>query len=1185
MTAPIRQGKRRPDASSRRLTRFDVPGYQAVSADGNSGAPNPTMSIARRLALLLAVPLLALVGIGVFMRFQLDQVEDRTRFVSKSRIAALVTLGNLSRSFTEMRVDVRGFLLATGPAQREVARRHFDANEAEVIRLLHEYEDHLVYSAEGRQLLGEFKSLSRDWITEARSVMTLLEEGKREEAMGRLNEGIAMGDRLAAVSRQWIANNEDLATTAGSGALQAIDVFRANMILAIVGAVLIAGVLGYVTLQRIIRPIRALEKSVRTIAAGDYEKDVPFTQATDETGGLARSIDQLKQAAGRTQALLTQTKQQEAELAFRLTFQEALLTTIPYPMFFKDASGRFLGCNRAYEHEFGTTSDFLTGKTVLDLDYLPEADRRKFHDEDMAVIASAGRRSYELPITYADGQTHTTLYSVDGFKLSDGTPGGLIGLLVDISDQKQAAEALSAARQRAEDATQMKSMFLANMSHEIRTPMNAIIGLSYLALKTPLNAKQRDYVGKVHNAGTSLLAVINDILDFSKIEAGRLDLESTSFRLDDVLASVTTLTAQKAHEKGLEFLARVGPDIAEHLRGDPLRLGQVLTNLVNNSVKFTEHGEIQLTAELMERTGDRCQIKFAVRDTGMGMTREQSERLFQPFVQADMSTTRKHGGTGLGLTICRRLVELMGGQIWLESAPGEGSTFTFTVWLGIGDQPGVRRVIPEKLTKIRALIVDDNSAAREIIDDLVDDIVFHADSVGSGPEAISAVRQNDADAPYDVIFMDWRMPGMDGLQAARAIKADAMLKHPPAVIMVTAFGREEVRDEAERLGLDGFLVKPVTKSMVVDALINVFVDATEQAAAAATAKSEGVRLDGLRVLLAEDNEINQQIAVELLEGVGASVTVANHGRAAVERLTNGPTPPPFDIVLMDLQMPEMDGHQATALLRADPRFASLPILAMTAHATAEEREACLARGMSGHLSKPIEPKVLFETLARWRKAGASSLRATDSAPGKAALPVIPGLDAHAGLARVGGNEKLYLKLLRQFTEQQGDTAAQIFAALQRSDAATAESLAHSLRGVAGNLGAQAVQNAAGQLEKMAHERSPAEALDGALAGLNAALNPLLVQLKATLAAPAATTRAPFAPTADDLAQTKTRAAELSKLLEGFDASATAFAQAHRDQLRVAFDALEWTQFKQYLENFAFAEAHALLEQARGRLPA
>jgi two-component system sensor histidine kinase/response regulator len=487
-------------------------------------------------------------------------------------------------------------------------------------------------------------------------------------------------------------------------------------------------------------------------------------------------------------------------------------------------------------------------------------------------------------------------------------------------------------------------------------------------------------------------------------------------------------------------------------------------------------------------------------------------------------------------------------------------------------------------------VVDDNPAACEILQEPLSGVVTHVDAVGSGKEALTAIKQSDSTLPYDIVFMDWRMPGMDGLQASRYIKSDETLKHPPAIVLVTAFGREEVREEAERLDLEGFLLKPVTKSMIVDTLVNVFAEAHEADSAVAAEKEES-RVRGARILLAEDNEINQQIAVELLEGAGATVQVEGNGRKAVEVLMNGAQPPQFDAVLMDLQMPEMDGYQATAKLRSDSRFSTLPIIAMTAHATIEERQRCLAAGMNDHISKPIDPGMLFETVGKFykRRPSSSAPPARPKAPSEDkagsvnsttpdGLSKISGLDPIDGLARVGGNQKLYLKLLRQFAEQQSVVPGQITAALKAGDGALAERLAHTLKGVAGNIGAKPVQAAAGLVEKLVRDQVGTGDLDTAIGKLNAALEPLVAGLRAAPWAEQPTAaNVPSGPV--DPAQLEAAISQMLKRLSEFDAAATDDLDAHRGLFASIFEPAKFSQFEQHIHAYSFVEAQELLERA------
>jgi len=871
---------------------------------------------------------------------------------------------------------------------------------------------------------------------------------------------------------------------------------------------------------------------------------------------------------------ITVRKRQEAEL---LT-QHSALESAANAMAITDREGIIQWVNPAFTRLTGYAREEAVGQNprVLNSGVHSPAFFR-----DMWQAVSSGTVWHgTLTNRRKDGSLYEEEMTITPVRSRQGEITHFVAVKQDITERKRAEEEVVEARRRAEEATQMKSMFLANMSHEIRTPMNAIIGLSHLALKTGLDPKQRDYISKVHHAGTSLLSIINDILDFSKIEAGKLDLETTGFQLDEVIDSVTILTAQKAHEKNLEFLADVSPAIPRRLRGDPLRLGQILTNLVNNAVKFTEQGEIRLRIELLEQADEKVQLKFSVRDTGIGMTPEQTAKLFQAFTQADMSTTRKHGGTGLGLTISRKLVEMMDGRIWVESEAGKGSTFLFTVWLGMGRETGHGRILPEQIPRLNVLVADDNAAAREILAEGLRGVVGMVEVVGSGAEAVAAVKRHDGDTPYDLVFMDWRMPGMDGLQAARQIKQDREIRHQPPIVMVTAFGNEEIRAEAEELGIDGFLLKPVTMSTLVDTMVTLFAPAAAEAAQAVEAGADPDHLRGARILLAEDNEINQQIAVELLAGVGAEMTVAGNGQEAMARLQQDPTA--YDLVLMDLQMPVMGGYEATEKIRADARLAGLPIIAMTAHATSEERQKCLAAGMNDHIAKPIDPAALFETVGRFFRPSAPA-GSPSAAPAvrtaSDALPGIDGIDQDDGLARVAGNRNLYVKLLRQFVEQQGSAAAQIAEALTRGDVAVAERLAHTVKGVAGSLGAKAMQQAAATLEKAIATQVPSAELTPLRQQFGRILADLTERVRAALPPVASTSPSPASAAPPEPAQARQILTQMIGLLNNFDPAAAECLEANRAFFQSCLGQEAFARFEQEIGGFAFAEACARIQES------
>ena len=782
----------------------------------------------------------------------------------------------------------------------------------------------------------------------------------------------------------------------------------------------------------------------------------------------------------------------------------------------------------------------------------------------------------EWQFLHADGHPFTAELAVIPIT-QDGRQ--LYCLLVhDVTVRKEAEAALARARDAAEAAAQLKSSFLANMSHEIRTPMNAILGMTHLALRDEMTPRQRNYVEKAHRAARGLLAILNDILDLSKIESGRLEIERIDFRLDAVIDHLVDVIGVKAEEKNLELLFSAEAGIPTALVGDPVRLGQVLINLASNAIKFTERGDVTIAVALQSRDDSTVELHFTVSDSGIGMDEAQIARLFQPFTQADSSITRRYGGTGLGLTICLQLVDLMGGRIWVDSAPGRGSVFHFTARFGLQQSAAPSwPALAGEASGTRVLVVDDHAGAREVLATLCRGMGLDTDVAGSADEALERLEHDGA--RYGLLLIDWKMPGMDGVQLAEEIRR-RWPRRGVRLILVTALGRDDVATQSAGRQFEAVLHKPVTPSSLLDAVSQAYgrrQDSPRAPGAERGTDAAAAGLAGARVLLVEDNELNQELAVDLLERAGIEVEVAGDGRQALDMLAGDSR---FDAVLMDCQMPVMDGYTATRELRALPGLEALPVIAMTASVLETDRERMRACGMNDCIPKPLDVPQMFATLARWLQPRDSAAPLPEVAPaGDAEVPSLPGLDTAAGLSHCMGKAALYRRVLRGFMRSQRDFVEQFDLARKMEDAAMQGRLVHTLRGLAGTIGADALHRMAARLEDRVRAASPAAEVADALGATGHELNALLdaLQAHAWLADPAGEERDP-----PDLASLVEPLSLLQSLIADSDAEARPLAADLMNRLSgTALESLA-TSLHEALKRYDFERAASWLEALRER---
>ncbi|MFO1384672.1 MAG: CHASE domain-containing protein [Chitinivorax sp.] len=808
---------------------------------------------------------------------------------------------------------------------------------------------------------------------------------------------------------------------------------------------------------------------------------------------------------------VSERKRGEAEVAqARLLLNSTINSAVRFSIIATDTRGIITLFSAGAEEMLGYSANEMVGHTSPAVIHLVDEVNQLSAElgrpvEGFAALVEVAQRdgheSREWHYVRKDGSTLLVNLTVTVLHDEQGQVIGFVGVAYDVTEEKRVAAELQAARQAAEAASQAKSDFLANMSHEIRTPMNAVLGMAHLLEGTDLSSLQREYLTMINQSGKSLLGVINDILDFSKIEAGKLELQQIAFNLGDLTDTLSSIMSVNAASKDLELIIHVAADVPATLFGDPLRLQQVLTNLVTNAIKFTEAGEVVLQVRQLQQNAGQHLLRFAIFDTGIGISDAQRERLFAPFSQADNSMTRRFGGTGLGLVICKRLVELMGGEIGVNSSPGQGSEFWFTLPLQSQAALPAAANAPARLDALRVLVVDDHAASRQLLAEMIATFGWQAETLPSGQAALDRLTSDSRQAPpYDLLLIDMKMPGINGLQLIDTLRQLAHTSNVPMVLMATAYSREAYLQSEQARLTDAFLLKPVTSSSLFNAAIEACGKRNPQLVHShdkRTGNKQRLKTP-VHILLVEDNAMNQMVARGMLEQLGATLEIANDGAEGVDMLRTAADR--FALVLMDVQMPVMDGYNATRLIRTELQLA-LPVIAVSAGVTQAERDQCLACGMNDFVGKPIDAGQLLQVLGRFLPLENVSVQDTAKAPqGTIAVATEAGfrtLDLAPTLANIGGDRKLLRALLQEFEREAIsliNDVQQLLAAGEQRDAARK---LHTIKGTAATLGAGELAQAAKQAELAVNDGNVGQ-IDECLTTLQALLQPIIAELQALL---------------------------------------------------------------------------------------